>query len=214
MEPQDPGTTAARAYDQLADDYARLLPDTRAEQPLELAMIGAFTSVVPEPQRVLDAGCGTGRMIAELSARGSQVTGCDISPGMVEHARRVHPELTIEVAPLADLPFGDAAFDGVLLWYSMIHTPLSQWGPAVTEVLRVLTPGGALLIGFQEGEGEKDLSAFYRDLGHQVTLSRWRHTLDEVAAAWPGTTELARLRRAPVGNEPDPQAFLLLRRDS
>lgn len=204
--------TAARAYDELAEVYARLLPDASAEQPLDLAMLDAFTAAVAEPRRVLDAGCGTGRMIAELSARGCIVSGCDVSAGMIAQARRIHPGLDLEVAPLAKLPFPDEQFDGVLLWYSMIHTPPAEWPPAVAEVLRVLRPGGVLLLGFQEGTGVRELADFYRRLGHQVELSRWLRRIGEVAAAWPGTTELARLRRAAVGSERDAQGFLLLRR--
>ena len=50
-----------RAYDTVAGDYAARLPDTRAEAPLDLAMVDAFAEAVTSggDARVLDAGCGT-----------------------------------------------------------------------------------------------------------------------------------------------------------
>ena len=52
------------AYDTVAEDYATHLPDTRAEAPLDLAMVDAFAEAVAsgDRARVLDAGCGAGRM--------------------------------------------------------------------------------------------------------------------------------------------------------
>jgi hypothetical protein len=60
------------AYDTFADDYACDLPDTRTEAPLDLAMVEAFATAVTagDDPRVLDAGCGAGRMSRYLAERG------------------------------------------------------------------------------------------------------------------------------------------------
>ncbi len=52
------------AYDTVAEDYATHISDTRAEAPLDLAMVDAFIAAVGEEDdaMVLDAGCGAGRM--------------------------------------------------------------------------------------------------------------------------------------------------------
>src|SRR5687768_8290468 len=101
------------AYDTVAHDYAAHLPDTRAETALDLAMVDAFAEAVSgggDP-RVLDAGCGTGRMSAYLTERGCLVEGVDLSPGMVAMARRDHPALRFDVGSLTELPHADGQFE-------------------------------------------------------------------------------------------------------
>lgn len=206
-----------RAYDTVADDYARLLPDTRAETRLDLAMVDTFVDHVRDAGEVLDAGCGTGRLTRYLADHGCTVRGLDLSPGMVAAGRRAHPDLHLQVASLLDLPFADGRFAGALLWYSTIHTPGPGLPPLLAEVVRVVRPGGVLLVGFQAGHGTVDLAASYGRHGHDVELTRWRRAPAEMAALLTaaGTTEVARLVRAPDPQQPwedDDQAFLLVRR--
>ncbi|WP_238161902.1 class I SAM-dependent methyltransferase [Micromonospora endolithica] len=203
-----------RAYDTVAEDYAAHLPDTRAEAPLDLAMLDAFAAVVTSggDARVLDAGCGAGRMSRHLTERGCLVRGVDLSPGMVARARRDHPDLLFTVGSLTDLPFRDDQFTGVLLWYSTIHTPPAGQARVFAEAARVLRPGGYLLVGFQSGDGTRDVSAAYRRrFGLEIQLERHLYTADQVAArlAAAGLREMCRLVRRPRGSERDDQAFLL-----
>jgi SAM-dependent methyltransferase len=207
--------TVRHAYDTVAEDYAARLPDTRAEAPLDLAMVDAFAEAVSagEHRDVLDAGCGAGRMSRYLADRGCLVQGVDLSPGMVAMGRRDHPGLTFSVGSLLQLPYGEARFAGVMLWYSIIHTPAEGQPRIFEEVRRVLRPGGHVLVGFQAGEGTRDVSAAYRRFGHDVRLERHLYTADEVSARLEvaGLREECRLVRQPQGNEPDAQAVLLAR---
>lgn len=208
--------TVREAYDTVAADYAALLPDTRAEAALDLAMVEAFAAAVAssgDAPRVLDAGCGTGRMSRYLADRGCLVEGVDLSPGMVSMARRDHPDLVFAVGSLTALPYPDEQFAGVLLWYSIIHTPSEAHEPIFTEVRRVLRPGGHVLVGFQAGTGTRDVSAVYRRFGHEVELQRHLVTADQVASqlASVGMPEECRLVRRGQGNERDDQAFVLAR---
>lgn len=201
------------AYDTVAADYARLLPDTRAEQPLELAMVDAFVSAVGHGP-VLDAGCGAGRMTRHLTGRGVAVEGVDLSPGMLEQARRAQPGTRLTEASLTDLPFGDGGFAGALVWYSTIHLADDDLRTALAELVRVVRPGGHLLVAFQAGTGTRDLTGTYRSLGHEVSLVRHRRTAEQMATLLHdlGTREVARLVRSPAGTEVDDQAVLLVRR--
>lgn len=204
-----------RAYDTVAQTYATHIPDTRAESPLELSVVDAFVAAVTaeEDALVLDAGCGAGRMSRHLADRGCPVQGVDLSPGMVDMARRDHPDLEFSVASLTDLPFPDDRFAGVMIWYSAIHTPPEGQPRIFAEAARVLRPGGHLVIGLQAGEGTRDVSAAYRRLGHEVELERHLYTPDEIAAFASDVAlmEVARMVRRAQGQERDDQAALLAR---
>lgn len=206
------------AYDTVAQCYAARLPDTRAETAADLSMVDAFAAAVTAgsagaPPRVLDAGCGTGRMSAYLAARGCLVEGVDLSPGMVAMARRDHPELPFEVGSLNPLPRADSELAGVLLWYSIIHTPPPGLAAVVAQVARVLRPGGYVLVATQAGDGVRDVAPSYRALGFEVVLERHLYTADAVAAhlAAVGLEEVHRLERPAQGRERDDQAVVLAR---
>ena len=217
--PRDPLDihSVRRAYDTVANDYATYLPDTRAEASLDLAMIDAFIEAVGTSAdvRVLYAGCGTGRMSRYVAARGCRVEGVDLSSNMVAMARRDHGDLVFTVGSLTDLPYPNDQFAGVMLWYSIIHTPPSGQQQIFDEVARVLRPGGHVLVGFQSGEGRRDLSQAYRQFGHEILLERHLYTADQVAAKMlaAGLGEVCRLVRRAQGTERDDQAVLLAKAD-
>lgn len=205
------------AYDTVAEDYATYLPDTRAEAPLDLAMIDAFAEAVTsgDGARVLDAGCGSGRMSRYLAERGCLVEGVDLSSSMVAMARRDHHDLVFNVGSLTDLPYPDDQFAGVMLWYSIIHTPPAGQAQIFAEATRVLRPGGHMLVGFQSGEGTRDVSGAYRQFGHEIQLERHRYTADQVASQIEaaGLQEVCRLVRRAQGKERDDQAVLVAKAD-
>ena len=201
-------------YDTVASSYAEMIPDTRYESPLELALIDDFVRLLGEgPLSVLDAGCGTGRMVAHLRSLDDAiaVTGVDLSAGMLAHAREAHPDVEFVEGSLAALPLHDATFDGVLAWYSIIHTAPSDLGSVCAELGRVLRPGGLLLLGFQSGAGERTASGAY---GHDVELHAHLHSAPSVSP-WLESTGFrvdTVLERGPRAWERLPQAFLLARR--
>ena len=79
------------------------------------------------------------------------------------------------------------------------------------EAARVLRPGGYLLVGFQAGEGSRDVADAYRRFGHEIELERHLYTADQVAARLEsaGLSEMCRLVRRAQGTERDDQAVLL-----
>jgi SAM-dependent methyltransferase len=107
-------------------------------------------------RRILDFGCGTGRLTDWLRARGAEVLGVDASPEMVEAARTRRPSGRFEVLESGRIPAEDGAFDTVLsvgvLQYFVMEA--SQLATISSELARVLAPGGQLVAIEQVQYGE------------------------------------------------------------
>ncbi len=163
-EPAHLRTTRA-TYDTVAVDYCRLLPDLRAETPLDQTMLETFAALTKAADLgpVADLGCGTGRITAHLDSLGLDVFGIDLSSVMVDFARRIHQHLHFDVGSITSLDLPDAAAGGVLAWYSTIHTPPRDLPGVFAEFSRVLAPGGYLLVGFHVGDGNRPRTVTYRE---------------------------------------------------
>jgi demethylmenaquinone methyltransferase / 2-methoxy-6-polyprenyl-1,4-benzoquinol methylase len=119
------------------------------------AAVRACLSEEPRPRRVLDLCCGTGDLSVALARAGGgalEVTGVDYSPEMLElaarKARRHRVPLALLPADAAELPFDGSTFDSVTISFGFRN--LSFKNPHadqhVSEILRVLRPGGRLVI--------------------------------------------------------------------
>lgn len=213
------GSEAVRAtreaYDVVAPDYARLLPDMSVEAPPDLAVLAAFVGMVGQSVAglVAEVGCGSGRVTAHLADTGLPMLGLDLSPGMVAAARSAHPDLLFAAAHAGALPLHASSLAGLVAWYSLIHFPSSVLPEVLDEFARVLQPGAPLVVAFQSGSGERvDRATSY---GHPVPLIYYRHRLEDVADALAGArfTLQKTLHREPSqAHETTSQAFLLAAR--
>jgi SAM-dependent methyltransferase len=110
-------------------------------------------------RRVLDAGCGTGRVAIELARRGITVVGVDLDASMLDRARRDAPDIEWIAHDLATLDLG-RTFDVVVMAGNVpIFTPPGTHADLVAGCARHLGPDGALVAGFQLGRGY-DLAAY------------------------------------------------------
>lgn len=101
--------------------------------------------------RVVDLGCGPGHVGGYLRGRGANVSGLDLSPGMVEQAWRLFPALAFQVGDMLNLPFDDASLEGVVSFYSIVNFDEDQTDRAFAEMARVLRPGGLAALAFHIG---------------------------------------------------------------
>jgi ubiquinone/menaquinone biosynthesis C-methylase UbiE len=137
-------TPLRRMFDGLAETW-----DTRLG-PHHLGALELALADLPPPQRILDLGTGTGVVAHALAARypDAEILGIDLSPGMIEQARRTLPaplagRVRFEVGDASALASEDAAFDVVTLM-NMI--------PFFDELARVTAPGGTLVVSFSRGD--------------------------------------------------------------
>lgn len=111
------------------------------------------------PEAVLDAGCGTGRVAIELSRRGVEVVGVDVSDSMLSTARQLDPTVTWVRSDLADLDLG-RRFDVVVMAGNvLLFTAAGTTSAVVAGCARHLAPDGVLIAGFGLSRGY-DLTAY------------------------------------------------------
>ena len=130
--------TLTRSFDKLAPEWDA----TRVSRERLVAIIAALDAL-DAPTRALDVGTGTGAVARLLSERwpAAEVTGVDVSPGMIAEARRLGSE-RYDVGDASALPYEDAAFDLVTL-NNMI--------PFFDELARVTASGGYVAIAYSMG---------------------------------------------------------------
>lgn len=117
----------------------------------------------PAEANILEVGCGPAELWAQNRERipeGWRLTLADLSPGMVEEARRaLGDRADYRVADITDLPFEDESFDGVIANHMLYH--VSDRPRAYREVARVLRPDGLFYCSTNGGDHLKELKELY-----------------------------------------------------
>ena len=145
MQPQE---RYADAYGASGEEYARVLDPTLEPILRRLVELAQGRS----DSQVLDIATGTGAAARVAAEAGATVVGVDISPGMIEVARRRSPpKVRFEVADVARLPFEMRSFSAVTCGFGLSHFP--DMGAALAEVLRVLEARGVFVASSWGSEG-------------------------------------------------------------
>src|SRR3954453_22024426 len=101
---------------------------------------GVIELLAPRPgERIIDLGCGTGALTAEIAAAGAEIVGIDASEAMIARARELYPQLGFEVARGEDFSVAapvDAVFSSAALHW------MSPPEAVVASIARALEPGG------------------------------------------------------------------------
>ncbi|MEU8077627.1 class I SAM-dependent methyltransferase [Catellatospora citrea] len=173
------------SYDTVADSYSDLTRDALAAEPHLSAGLGLFADLVRAAGAgpVADVGCGPGHITAHLHRLGLDVFGIDLSPAMIEVARREHPGLRFEVGSMTGLDLADGSAAGLLAFWSLIHVPDEAVPGVLGQFRRVLRPGAPLLVGFHVGDESRLKTQGYGGHPMQVHV-HWRRP--ERLAAWLG----------------------------
>jgi SAM-dependent methyltransferase len=208
-------TAIRESYDTVAAVYAEryALDAWLAASPLDRALLVAFAELATAAggdRPIADIGCGPGHLTAHLSRLGAPAFGIDLSPKMVELARRAYPDLRFHEGSMTALDIGDGELGGILAWYSTHHNPPEQLPVIFAEFHRALAPGGHLLLGMHVGDEHLSPRQGY---GLPVSYESYLLPPDRVArlldeAGLPVTT---RVLREPAEGQKWPHAALLAR---
>jgi len=155
------------SYDQLAGEYARRIFNELQHKPLDRELLNRFAAQVSGRGEVCDMGCGPGHVARYLHAAGTRVFGLDLSPRMIENARKLNPDLTFRVGNIMDLDLEDATLAGIAAFYSIVNIPKESLPLAFREMARVLQPDGQLFLAFHMGDGVTGENELW---GHPISM--------------------------------------------
>lgn len=137
-------------------------------------------ALAARPKTMLDVGCGEGRFCRMLGVESIACTGVDPTRALIERARELDPNGAYLEAAGDKLPADDASFDLVVSYLSLLDMP--EISTPIAEMVRVLKPGGTLLIancnGFNTAGAE---SGWVRGFGGELKHYPVDHYLDERA---------------------------------
>jgi SAM-dependent methyltransferase len=119
--------------------------------------------------RLLDVATGPGALPAEAASRGARPVGIDLSPQMVELARRLHPAIDFREADVERLPFSDRTFDAVVCAFGLGHFPRPE--AAVAECVRTLLPDGWIALSWWDDPSRQRIQGIFRDAVAEVGVS-------------------------------------------
>jgi ubiquinone/menaquinone biosynthesis C-methylase UbiE len=140
------------SYDRLADEYARRLFDELQHKPLDREMLNRLAADVAGRGEVCDMGCGPGQVARYVRDAGATVFGLDLSPRMLEEARRLNPDIPFRQGNMLALELQDERLAGIAAFYAIVNIPQKSLPFVFREMARVLQPGGLLLLAFHIGD--------------------------------------------------------------
>ena len=140
------------SYDRLADAYARRYVRELEFKPLDQELLNRFVAKARGRGDVCDMGCGPGHIARYVRDRGTSVFGLDLSPRMVEQARKLNSDISFQVGDMMALDLQDETLAGIIAFYAIVNIPLDSLRTVFQDMARVLQPGGLLLLSFHIGD--------------------------------------------------------------
>ena len=168
------------SYDAVARAYADHLASELSGKPLDRHLLNRFAEEVRGRGLVADLGCGPGHVARYLHDQGVTMVGIDLSPQMIEEARRLNPELEFRVGDMRTLDLSPERLAGVVAFYSIVHFERDELLAVMAELRRALARGGLALVAFHVGHDVVHVDELF---GAQVNLDFRLHAPADVVAA-------------------------------
>jgi SAM-dependent methyltransferase len=118
---------------------------------------------------LLDVATGPGALAAATASRGSRAVGVDLSPRMIELARRLHTDIEFREADVEHLPFAEGVFDAVVCSFGLGHFPRPEAG--VAECVRTLKPGGRIAFSWWDDPARQRIQGLFREAIAECAIS-------------------------------------------
>jgi SAM-dependent methyltransferase len=118
---------------------------------------------------LLDVATGPGALAAKAASRGARVVGVDLSPRMLELARRSSPAVDFREADVEHLPFADATFDAVICSFGLGHFPRPE--AAVADCVRTLNPGGRMAFSWWDDPARQRIQGIFRETIAELAIT-------------------------------------------
>jgi SAM-dependent methyltransferase len=139
------------SYDRLAEEYTRRIADELQHKPLDRELLDRFAKQTKGRGDVCDMGCGPGHVARYLRDAGASVFGLDLSPGMLEQAQKLNPDIPFREENMLSLDIPDGTLAGVAAFYAIVNIPRKSLPLVFREIWRVLQSRGLLLLAFHIG---------------------------------------------------------------
>jgi ubiquinone/menaquinone biosynthesis C-methylase UbiE len=175
------------SYDRLAEEYARRISNELQHKPLDRELLDRFAAAVAGRGDICDMGCGPGHVARYLRNAGATVFGLDLSPQMLQEARKVSPDISFREGNMLALDLQNGSLAGIAAFYAIVNIPHKSLPTVFREMARVLQPGGVLLLAFHLGDEAIHENELW---GQQISMdfflfqtSAIRHELEKAGLA-------------------------------
>jgi uncharacterized protein YceH (UPF0502 family) len=168
------------AYAAVAGAYAEQFAEELAELPFESWLLRRVVDLAGGTP-VIEVGTGPGHVAAFLARAGADATGLDLTPEMIEEARRRHPDVGYRVGDLRQLlrPATHDGWGAVVAWYSLVHLAASELPGAIAALVRPLATNGRLVLALHAGAEVRTITDW---LGQPLDLDFVLHDPGNVLA--------------------------------
>ncbi len=170
-------------YDRVAEEYSRHLYDELQHKPFDRELLDRFAERVRGKGLICDLGCGPGQVARYLQEKKVEVCGIDLSPGMVDQARRLNPSTQFDQGDMRALEIANESWAGIVAFYAIVNFPPADLPLVFGEMRRVLQPGGWLLLSFHIGDKLEHVEDLW---GCRVSLDFYFFGVEHVTATLHG----------------------------
>ncbi len=167
------------SYNAVAADYVNHVAGELAHKPFDRALLSQFVALTKGGQ-ICDVGCGPGHITRFLRDAGANVFGCDVSPAMIEQAQLFNPDIEFWLGDMRSLHLDDASLDGIVAFYSIVHTPHDELVEVLRQLKRVLKPQGYLLASFHLQDQQWQDNHLTEWWGRPVNVTFYFYTREEL----------------------------------